>query len=608
VPYLSQVEPTGSFRPFLLFQENFGFIPNLFRAQTLLPRVIEVEAEIAGTVLLKPGALSRALKEMLLLTVAAHNRNSYCVTAHCRLLRDLGIPAARITSLIADHRQAGLGEEDAALIDFALKLARWPTHIGRGDVEGLRRRGLEDVAILETIVVTALTQFLCTLSTGLGVRPDFEPVPLPEARPSRSPPPRAGEDSAVCDGQTAEPYLRALAVQPESFPPFAFFRDSFGFVPNIFRAQTLRPDLVEAEAKAVGAVLLSQDILPRTLKEYILLTVSAANLNTYCVAVHCEMLRNLGIPIERSDRIAVDHRNAGLDPREVALLDFALQLALQPDRFGVADIEALRGPGLRDVEILEAIVMVSLTQFLNTLQMGLGPVPDIHPPRVFPRQSADSAGDMNLSAGPSSLTDGGGGPSGAVDPDRDFVTRAREGDLEAFEHLVRRHARCVYRTVVGITGNEEDAEDAMQTAFMKAFQHMGEFRGTARFSTWLVRIAINEGLEKVRGRRAVESLDWDTPDSDDETGYRPRRLEAWTDDPERLLARRETRSLVEAAILTLPPKYRVPVLLRDLEQMTTEEAAAATGLPVATLKTRLLRGRLMLREALAPHFAAGRRD
>jgi RNA polymerase sigma-70 factor (ECF subfamily) len=212
---------------------------------------------------------------------------------------------------------------------------------------------------------------------------------------------------------------------------------------------------------------------------------------------------------------------------------------------------------------------------------------------------------MNPDGGPSPLTIGGPGP---VDPDTGLVARARGGDLGAFEDLVRRHARCVYRTVVGITGHDEDAEDAMQTAFMKAFQRLDEFRGTARFSTWLVRIAINEALDKVRGRRTTEPLEWETSDSEDDDRFRPRRLDPWAGDPEQLHARAETRALVEQAILALPPKYRVPVLLRDMEQMTTEEAAAATGLPIPTLKTRLLRGRLLLRESLAPHFASRRRD
>ena len=93
-------------------------------------------------------------------------------------------------------------------------------------------------------------------------------------------------------------YLRTVPRDEESFPPFAFFKERFGFIPNIFRAQTLRPDAVQVEANTIETVLLTEDILSRVQKEYILLAVSAAYLNTYCVAVHCEMLRGLGVPGE----------------------------------------------------------------------------------------------------------------------------------------------------------------------------------------------------------------------------------------------------------------------------------------------------------------------
>jgi len=195
---------------------------------------------------------------------------------------------------------------------------------------------------------------------------------------------------------------------------------------------------------------------------------------------------------------------------------------------------------------------------------------------------------------------GGAGPSG----DESLVTAALGGDRRAFEELFRRHHRAVYRTLVGITGRPEDAEDAVQNAFVKAFQHLDQFQGAARFSTWLTRIAINEGLGRLRERGRLESLE--TPIDDDETEIVPRHLRAWDDDPEILHSRTQARELVEREMMKLPDKYRLAVLLRDIQQLSAEEAAQALGLGVPTLKTHLLRGRLMLRDALAPHFMAPR--
>ena len=193
-----------------------------------------------------------------------------------------------------------------------------------------------------------------------------------------------------------------------------------------------------------------------------------------------------------------------------------------------------------------------------------------------------------------------------VDVDADWVSRVQGGQVDAFEELVRRHERRVYRTLIGITGNREDAEDGTQNAFLKAFQNIGKFQGAARFSTWLMRIAINEGLECLRRRRNLESLEEE--DRESEEGFRPRQVQDWRDNPEQLYSETELRELVEDEVMKLPAKYRLVVMLRDIEQLSTEEAALALGLGLAALKTRLLRARLMLREALAPHFVRKRRE
>jgi RNA polymerase sigma-70 factor (ECF subfamily) len=188
------------------------------------------------------------------------------------------------------------------------------------------------------------------------------------------------------------------------------------------------------------------------------------------------------------------------------------------------------------------------------------------------------------------------------DPDGPDVARAQAGDLEAFEALVERHGRRVYRMILGITGNESDAEDGMQNTFLKAYQHIGEFQGHSKFSSWLTRIAMNEGLEVLRRRRSKGNRSLEEWDAEDEEAFRPISHRSWEEDPERKYSRTQVREIIEKEVMKLPAKYRVAVMLRDLEQLNTEEAATALGLNIATLKTRLLRGRLMLREALAPYF------
>jgi len=162
---------------------------------------------------------------------------------------------------------------------------------------------------------------------------------------------------------------------------------------------------------------------------------------------------------------------------------------------------------------------------------------------------------------------------------------------------VRKHGRRVYRSLIGILGTPEEAEDALQDAFLKAFQHLPNFEGRSRFSTWLVRIAINTGLQRLRSRKSFDSLDEESED------FRPRNIQAWTDSPEEYYSREELRGLVEKEVMKLPPKYRVALMLRDLEELSTEDAAAALGLTVPGLKARVLRGRLMLRESLVPYFS-----
>jgi RNA polymerase sigma-70 factor (ECF subfamily) len=192
-------------------------------------------------------------------------------------------------------------------------------------------------------------------------------------------------------------------------------------------------------------------------------------------------------------------------------------------------------------------------------------------------------------------------PDPQTDPDIELVTRVQNGELDAFEELIHRHRRRVYRTLVAIVGNMEEAQDAAQDTFLNAFEHISRFEGRSKFSTWLLAIASNNGMQRLRERRPLERLD----DFVDEAEFRPRHVAAWHVNPEQLYSLAERRSLVEKGLLKVPSKYRVVLVLRDIEQLSTEEAAAVLGLGIPALKARLLRGRMKLREALSPHFVIG---
>ncbi len=177
-----------------------------------------------------------------------------------------------------------------------------------------------------------------------------------------------------------------------------------------------------------------------------------------------------------------------------------------------------------------------------------------------------------------------------------LVDHVLTGDRRAFEPLVRKHERRVFRVALSVLGNIEDAEESMQDTFIKAFRHLGQFRRESKFTTWLTRIAINEAIQKRQGRRDFVSLDDSCGDGELPT---PRRTESWGNDPERLYGKQELRQIVEAAIRELPAIYREAFVLRDIEEMTAEEAADAIGITVGALKSRVLRARLLVREALA---------
>jgi RNA polymerase sigma-70 factor, ECF subfamily len=182
-----------------------------------------------------------------------------------------------------------------------------------------------------------------------------------------------------------------------------------------------------------------------------------------------------------------------------------------------------------------------------------------------------------------------------------LVDAARGGDVGAFEQLVRRYDRNVFRIAQHITQNREDAEDVVQDAFLKAFQNLGQFQGQSKFYTWLVRIAVNEALMRLRRRRPerMVSIDEDVKTEEDSI---PREIADWSPNPEQLYNQGELKEILQKTIQGLPPSFRTVFILRDVEGLSTEETADALGLSVPAVKSRLLRARLQLRERLTKYF------
>jgi RNA polymerase sigma-70 factor (ECF subfamily) len=182
-----------------------------------------------------------------------------------------------------------------------------------------------------------------------------------------------------------------------------------------------------------------------------------------------------------------------------------------------------------------------------------------------------------------------------------LVNAAREGDVGAFESLVRQYERSVFRIAQHITHNREDAEDVVQDAFLKAYQNLGKFQGQSKFYTWLVRIAVNEALMRLRRRRPerIVSIDEDIQTDEDSM---PREIADWAPNPEQLYKQAELQEILDKTISGLSPGFRMVFVLRDVEGLSTEETAEALGLSVPAVKSRLLRARLQLRERLTKFF------
>jgi RNA polymerase sigma-70 factor (ECF subfamily) len=183
----------------------------------------------------------------------------------------------------------------------------------------------------------------------------------------------------------------------------------------------------------------------------------------------------------------------------------------------------------------------------------------------------------------------------------ELVARARGGDAEAYNELVGRYERKIFRLAKHITQNDEDAEDVLQETFLKAYEHLPDFQGQSKFYTWLVRIAVNESLMKLRKRKSDRTVPLDEPvDTGEDTVTRE--IAVWEENPEERYSRDELAQILDEAVQSLKPAFRTVFVLRDIEELSTEETAEALGISIPAVKSRLLRARLQLREKLTRFF------
>jgi uncharacterized peroxidase-related enzyme len=309
----------------------FGFLPNLFRAQIAIQRAIEAEQGLIDTVVVRRGRLSRNQKDAILSGVATVRGNDYC-------------------RALLGHSLAAVPDGNFALFDFSLKLAKHGPWVSGSDVLTLKNSGFDERAILEAIVTTGVGLMLCTLADGLGPRLDIE---------LRSPAP--AELLNVPDPldwpKASGVHLAFSSDSAADSRNYAVLREQFGYVPNLYRLQSAVPELLDVEVRLLESIVFPEGGLNRVQKEYVLLSISAANLNTYCATLHSQVLNILGIPLEESDRIVEDRCNSAISETDQVLLDESRKLASLPGRSSQRfDTERLRTQGFTELQIVEAVV------------------------------------------------------------------------------------------------------------------------------------------------------------------------------------------------------------------------------------------------------------
>jgi RNA polymerase sigma-70 factor (ECF subfamily) len=185
-----------------------------------------------------------------------------------------------------------------------------------------------------------------------------------------------------------------------------------------------------------------------------------------------------------------------------------------------------------------------------------------------------------------------------------LIRRIQNGEPDKFYDLVKPYERRVYTAAFAVLRNAADAEEVAQEAILKAFANLRQFRAEARFSTWLIQIAVNEARMRRRKDHA-EIMEPIGEHQDEEGTYTPRDFADWREIPSEAVQRAEVRELLLEALASLGEKYREVFVLRDIQHLSIEEVADSLGISRASVKTRLLRARLMLRDLLAPRFAEG---
>ncbi len=184
----------------------------------------------------------------------------------------------------------------------------------------------------------------------------------------------------------------------------------------------------------------------------------------------------------------------------------------------------------------------------------------------------------------------------------DLIARIRGGETELYHDLIRPYERLVYVTIFAILKNETEAEDGAQEAMISAFRNLHSFRGEAKFSTWLVTIAMNEARKRLRKLRSAAEESLDEPTEEGAGDYTPKVLTDWREVPLEALEKKELRQKLREAVAMLPEKYREVFVLRDVEELNQEETAAALGINVNLVKVRLHRARMMLQKLLVPYL------
>jgi RNA polymerase sigma-70 factor (ECF subfamily) len=194
-------------------------------------------------------------------------------------------------------------------------------------------------------------------------------------------------------------------------------------------------------------------------------------------------------------------------------------------------------------------------------------------------------------------------PAGdALKNDLVLIERILAGERELFMELVRPYQKLVYSMAISVLKSDHEAEDVAQEALFKAFKNLSQFRGECKFSTWIIQITLNEARHRIRRQQRVREDSIDCGLESDEGDYIPIDLADWREIPSQALERKELRTALQRAISDLKPIYRDVLVLRDVEHLSVAETAQMLNISEASVKTRLLRARLQLRDALAPGF------